>query len=99
MIRGRRALTALTVAAVLSGCDSVGPPELIVLPITRLDAPATVAQGATLVTQLTVQSGGCDDFDRLHVTREAGQVTITAIGLDRSRPDALCTADIRVQSP
>ena len=92
----RRTIAVLAVAVTLSGCDdSLAPSRVVILPITRLDAPASVDPAGTLVGQVTVESGGCRRFDRLQTTRASGRVTIRAIGRDASGPDVLCTGDIQ----
>jgi hypothetical protein len=90
------ALCALTAA--LAGCDALGPDREILLPITRLDAPASVEPSGTLVAQITVQFGGCRSFDRLVTTRAADRVTIRAIGHDGSSRKVSCPGDIREQT-
>ena len=91
----RRSAALFALAAGLSGCDDSMAPDQVVLQITALTAPATIAEGETLVAQITVQSGGCRRFDRIVSTRATGRVTFRALGLDSSRPDGVCTGDIR----
>ena len=98
---GRHAATTIAICALiaaLAGCDALGPDREILLPITRLDTPASVEPNAPLVTQVTVQFGGCRSFDRLVTTRAADRVTIRATGHDGSGRNVSCPADIREQT-
>jgi len=93
-----RQTALLALGFAVSGCDSVvAPVRAVLLPISEIDAPASITQGETLVVRLTVVFGGCRSFERLETTRAAGHVTFKAHGLDSSGPDVSCTADVRTQ--
>ena len=96
--RTSRAIAICALTASLPGCDALGPDREILLPITRLDAPASVEPSGTLVAQITVQFGGCRSFDRLVTARATDRVTIRALGHDGSGPDVMCPGDIREQT-
>ena len=77
--------------------ESSHPDRAVLLPISEIDAPASILEGETLVVRLTVVFGGCRSFERLETTCAAARVTFKARGLDSSGPDISCTADVRTQ--
>jgi hypothetical protein len=84
-------------AAVPLACNSFGPDQSVILGVSQLDAPASVAANAPIPVVLTVVTGGCLRFDRIEARREASSATLTAWGTDGSigRKDIMCPADIR----
>lgn len=91
-----RAGPAPLVALLVAGCQWPSDPgRAITLPITTLDAPATVNAADGLIVRVTVQSGGCRVLQAVEARRAPGRVTLTARGHDSSGPRVNCTADIR----
>jgi hypothetical protein len=92
-------LAMLAALAALAGCDLFsGGDSAIRLPVSALDAPATVARGAALDVVVTVVlTNGCRSFDRLEATRAGATVTIEAWGRDVSGPGVVCTLDVRYE--
>jgi hypothetical protein len=83
--------------AVPLACNPFGPNQSIILGVSQLDAPASVAANAPISVVLTVVTGGCRSFDRIEARRDASSATLTAWGTDGSigRKDIMCPADIR----
>jgi hypothetical protein len=79
-------------------CNPLAPKRMVVLGVSKLDAPATIAAGSTLSVVVTVETGGCLSFDHIEVTRDASGASLTAWGLDASRKDISCP-DILVETP
>jgi hypothetical protein len=68
---------------VSAGCrDAAANNDLVVLNTQTLDAPTTIAPGATLTLGLNVEVGGCFTFDHIESSRTASAVTLTAWGRD-----------------
>ena len=80
-----------------AGCSSVFEPNKrsIILPVTRIEAPSTVAPGASFTVSFTVQSGGCNRFVRGETTKSSSSLTFVAHGTDASGPNVSCPNDIR----
>jgi hypothetical protein len=83
----KSALLGFAVGALLvissPGChDAVGNNDLVVLNTQTLDAPTTIAPGATLTVGLNVEVGGCLKFDHIESNRTASAVTLTVWGRD-----------------
>lgn len=79
-----------------AGCNNpFAPGRSIILPVTRIEAPATVASGAGFQVRFTVQSGGCKSFVRGETTKSNTTFTFVARGRDTSGPNIMCPADIR----
>ena len=94
----RYAVGLIALGLGLCGCEStLAPTRAVLLPISEIDAPASVAPGETILVRLTVVFGGCRSFERMETTRSASRVTYKARGLDRTGPDVLCTGDIRTE--
>jgi hypothetical protein len=75
--------------------DPFGTVRQIALPITAVEAPASVNVGDAPVVRVTVQSGGCKRFEKLNAVRTPERVTIAARGTDSSGPRVSCPGDIR----
>jgi len=85
------------------GCNGSGlftPDQSVILGVSKIDAPTSVASGNPIPVALTVVSGGCRSFDHIEVTRDLVGANMTAWGHDSSigRKDVACTADIVIQS-
>jgi len=66
-----------------SGChDPTSNAGLVELNTQTLDAPTTIAPGATLTVSLNVEVGGCLTFDHIQAHRTASQVDLTVWGRD-----------------
>lgn len=105
-------LASLGLALVVVACNPFDPNRAVFLPVTNLDAPATIAAGSPLTVVLTVTTGGCLTFDRISVQRVESGAVMAALGRDASRansnitcPDILLsethsyTFDPPIQSP
>jgi hypothetical protein len=97
----RRGLSAfgLALAFSVSGCGRIfGPNQSVVLQVSEIDAPATIAPGSTLSVTLHVTTGGCRRFDRIETSRVAAGVSVTVWGHDSSiGRDIMCPADLRIE--
>ena len=79
-----------------SGCDSVvGSDRPVILPVSEVSAPASISVGAPLTLDLTVQSGGCLQFDRVETQRTSSTANVTAWGRDVGGRDIACPAITR----
>jgi hypothetical protein len=92
-------IAVLTVGA-MGACSAFGPDQSVVLAVTKLEAPATIAAGSPLTVVLTVTTGGCKTFDRIDVEREAYAVALTPWGTDAAtgNKNTSCPTDI-VETP
>lgn len=82
----------------IAACGSIfGPNERsVVLPITRIQAPATVVPGSSFSVTFTFEmTNGCIDFDRLESTKTGAALVVTARGTMPARKDISCTQDVR----
>jgi hypothetical protein len=98
----RRGLLAfgLVLAFSVSGCSRIfGPNQSVVLHVSEIDAPATIAPGSTLSVTLHVTTGGCRRFDRIETSRVVAGASVTVWGHDSSigRDDIMCPADLRTE--
>ena len=94
------AAAIVAVGALAAGCSTGGVFERareVVLPISALEAPATVAPDAAIVGTVTVVSGGCRSFDRVDLQRSGSEVVVVARGRDVGGPGVACTADVRME--
>ena len=84
----------------IAGCSSIFEPgeRSILLPITQVVAPSTVAPGAGFSVTFTVESGGCKSFDRLETTRSGAVLTAVAHGTQAVGKNIVCPTDIRYDS-
>lgn len=73
------------------------PDQSFVFNVSKIDAPARIAPGASLSVVLTAVSGGCARFDRIETHRSASGANITVWGVNPAigNPGMACTADIR----
>ena len=80
-------------------CNPFGPDQSTVLSTITIDAPTSVAAGATFTVTLTVQTGGCLTFDRIDVQPNATGATLVPWGKDASigRTDITCTQENRLE--
>jgi hypothetical protein len=82
-----RRLLVLGVALVVSvsGCGSIfGSDQSVILGVSAIDAPATIAPGSSLSVTLTVVRNGCEGFDRIEIDRLATGANVTVWGKDAS---------------
>ena len=75
-------LFVLAIAASTLACNLVDPDQSTILPVTKLDAPATVSATAPFSVTLTIRTGGCTSFDRIDVQRMDRGVRIVPWGSD-----------------
>jgi hypothetical protein len=87
----------LLVPAIGACWNPFGPDQSVILGVSELSAPTSIAPGSPLSVVLTVQTGGCVHFDYIEAWRDASSATLTAWGTDGriGNRKALCTADIR----
>jgi hypothetical protein len=79
-----------------SGCASIfGYDKAVVLAVTEIAAPASIPSGTRLSAVVTVESGGCREFDRLETKRNQSGATFVAWGRDRGGKNVSCPADVR----
>lgn len=85
----KRVLFGLAVSSLLAGAISCAglfePDQLVVLGVSKLEAPAAITAGTPLTAVITVETGGCTSFDHLEVTRNASTASLTAWGIDASK--------------
>lgn len=86
--------------ALVAGCGLTDPDQSVILGVSQLDAPSTVASGSPITAVLTVTLGGCLSFDHIQVDRDANSAHIIVWGNDSSKGNKgiVCTSDIKVQS-
>lgn len=84
----------------LSGCNISDPDQSVILPVTTLDAPSTVAATNPINVTLTVQTGGCTGFDRIEVQKSEASARIVPWGTNASlgRKDISCPTDVRYET-
>jgi len=78
-------------------CSSLlSPDQSVILGVSKLEAPASIAAGSPLTVVLTVTTGGCTSFDRIEVTRDASGASFTAWGTNaaKGRKNIACPAFI-----
>jgi hypothetical protein len=81
----------LGVVLVVLGCtNGTAPGEPVLLHVSQIDAPASVAAGSSFAVNLTVGVGGCLVFDHIEARKSASDIILTVWGTDNSnqlRPD------------
>ncbi len=82
MKRASFGLLALGLVVSPLACNLLDPNQSTILPVTKLDAPATVSAAAPFSVTLTIRTGGCTSFDRLDVQRMDGGARIVPWGND-----------------
>ena len=84
--------------AALIACNPFAPDQSVVLDVESLNAPATIAPGASLTVELMVWTGGCTVFDHIAVVRRASVAQFEAIGRNtaKGKPNVSCPADLRI---
>ena len=89
--------TVVVAVVAVDACNPVAPDQSVVLDVTKLEVPATIAAGSPLTVVLTVTTGGCKTFDRVDVEREAYAAALTPWGTDGAigKKDVSCPADIQ----
>jgi hypothetical protein len=76
-------IASVVLIGALSGChDPTSNAGLVELNTQTLDAPATIAPGATLTVSVSVEVGGCLTFDHIQSHRTASQADLTVWGRD-----------------
>jgi len=80
-----------------AGCSSIFglDQRSVILPISQVDAPSTVAPSASFNVTFTVASGGCKRFVRLETTKTDRVLTAVARGTEPTGKNIVCTTDIR----
>ena len=98
----KRDLSVLAVACallVVTACNPFAPSQRVALGVSRIDAPATIAQTTPLTIALTVVTGGCRTFERIETQRFVTGASITVWGRDAAvGRDVACPTDIRYES-
>jgi len=91
-----RRVAAAALICSFAGCTNpiVNGRRDMTLYVSEIDVPASAPPTGTLMATVTVQTGGCKQFDRFEVTRTPSSATIEAKGTDAGA-NAICTADIR----
>lgn len=90
------AMAVVVVGATLSCSPVVPDRSVVVLDVTKLDAPAAISAGGVLTVVLTVTSGGCVTFDHISMVRDLSGASLTAWGRDSRNGEMSipCTANI-----
>ena len=85
-------VAAFALVSSASGCGNFGPDQSVILGVTEVAAPASIAPGTSLSVVLTVVTAGCTGFDHIETQRSASEATITVWGRDgaKGRDDVLC---------
>jgi hypothetical protein len=104
MNRGRSGLAVAAIVTVLMGCmDSAGPTkeptQFQPLPVSKLEAPATVTAGASVDVVLTVGRGACVAFDHISEVRGDSQITLAAWGRELMIPPGAACIGILIEEP
>jgi len=78
------------------GCNPFEPDQSVILDVSRLEVPATIAPANSFGAVLTVTLGGCLSFDRIDVVRSASDANVTVWGRDaaKGRSDVICPQNI-----
>lgn len=74
------------------GCNSpLEPPRREVrLRVAEISAPEVGSAEGELTITLTVETGGCTEFERIRATREGGTLTLEALGSEPTSTDLMC---------
>ena len=103
MKRGGSGLAVAAVVTVLMGCtDSAGtkePAQSHPLPVSKLEAPATVSAGSPVDVVLTVGRGACEAFDHISEVRGDSQITLAAWGRNLASPPGAECPRILIEEP
>ena len=88
---------SLALSLFAAGCNSapVEPERSIILPILRIQAPASVAPGATFSVGFVFAVDGCTRFVRTESTKNDRVFTFLARGTVSSGQDVICPAIVR----
>ena len=86
--------------ALVAGCGLTDPDQSVILGVSKLDAPTTVASGSTITAVLTLTLGDCLSFDHIQVDRDANGAMITVWGNDSSKGNKgiVCPSNLVIQS-
>lgn len=82
----------LGVVLVVLGCSSTAPGDPVLLQVSKIDAPASVAAGSSFGVNLTVGVGDCLVFDHIEARRSESDIILTVWGTDHRNdpvPDQL----------
>lgn len=93
MIRAWFGIGVACLVGAAVACNPFAPDQSVVLGVTKIDAPATVASGTAITIVLTVTTGGCLSFDHIDVSRNASSANMTVWGRDATigRKGVVCT--------
>lgn len=93
-------VVAVALVAGCRGSDVVTPVQSVILGVSKIDAPATVASASPITAVFTVTTGGCVSFDHIEVNRDITSAHVTVWGHDAAKgnKDVLCTQDIRIET-
>jgi hypothetical protein len=72
----------LVALACSSSTDTRAP---VVLQVSQIDAPGSVATGSSFAINLTVEVGNCLAFDHIEVVKSASDIVVTVWGTDLSK--------------
>ncbi len=86
--------------ALVAGCGLIDPDQSVVLGVSQLDVPATVASGSSITAVFTVSVGGCLSFDHFEVNRDIASAHVIAWGHDaaKGKKEIGCTLEIRLET-
>jgi hypothetical protein len=100
MNRALLVMVAVVAGASTGGCrNPFSPSRSVILNVSEISAPASVAAGAPISVVLTVMTGGCVSFDHIETHSDASGASITAWGDDTSggSKNVACPQDIRYE--
>lgn len=81
----------------LYGCNPFEPNDNVLLPVTKVEAPATAAANAAFTVTVTVVTGGCTTFNRIDVQRFDQGARLIPLGTNTSirNKDVNCPANVQ----
>lgn len=92
-------VVAVALGSGATGCSILAPHQAVILEVSELVAPATIAPATALDVRLTVVTGGCTYFQRIETDRSASEGEITVWGRAPAKGrDVVCTSDIRYET-
>lgn len=97
----RLSVVGCAVLVVVAGCSSIFEPDrrAVILPITKVEAPAAAAPGTSFSVTFTASMfNGCIKFERFESTKTDRSLTVTAHGSVPTRNDMMCTQDVRTKT-
>ena len=93
---------AVVAVALVAGCKGsglFGPDQSVILGVSKIEAPTTVASASPITAVFTVTTGGCVSFDHIEVNRDIASAHVIVWGHDAAKgKEVVCTQDIRLET-